>query len=31
MIGNGLSSNDRQEEIYFVENLDDIKRILRLA
>ena len=27
----GLSSNERQEKIYFAENLDDIKRILRLA
>ena len=31
MIEKGLSSNERQEGIYFVENLDDIKRILRLA
>ena len=31
MIEKGLSSNERQEGIYFVENLDDIKQILRLA
>ena len=31
MIEKGLSSNERQEKIYFVENLDDIKRILKLA
>ena len=31
MIERGLSSNERQEGIYFVENLDDIKQILRLA
>ena len=31
MIEKGLSSNERQEEIFFVENLDDIKRILRRA
>ena len=31
MIEKGLSSNERQERIYFVENLDDIKQILRLA
>ena len=31
MIEKGLSSKERQEGIYFVENLDDIKRILRLA
>ncbi len=31
MIKEGLSSNERQEEIYFVENLDDIKRILRFV
>ncbi|WP_455148575.1 LOG family protein [Clostridium sp.] len=30
MIEKGLSSNERQEGIYFVENLDDIKQILRL-
>ena len=28
MIEKGLSSNERQEGIYFAENLDDIKRIL---
>ena len=31
MIEKGLSSNERQEGIFFVENLDDIKRILRRA
>ena len=31
MIEKGLSSNERQAGIYFVENLDDIKQILRLA
>ena len=31
MIEKGLSSKERQEGIYFVENLDDIKRILKLA
>ena len=31
MIKEGLSSNERQEGIYFVENLDDIKRILRFV
>ena len=31
MIEKGLSSKERQEGIYFVEDLDDIKRILRLA
>ena len=31
MIEKGLSSNERQEGIYFAENLDDIKRILRLV
>ena len=31
MIEKGLSSKERQEGIYFVENPDDIKRILRLA
>ena len=31
MIEKGLSSKKRQEGIYFSENLDDIKRILRLA
>ena len=31
MIEKGLSSNERQEGIYFAENLDDIKRILRQA
>ena len=31
MIDKGLSSNERQEGIFFVENLDDIKRILRRA
>ena len=29
MIEKGLSSKERQEGIYFAENLDDIKRILR--
>ena len=28
MIENGLSSRERQEGIYFAENLEDIKRIL---
>ena len=31
MIEKGLSSKERQEGIYFAENLDDIKRILKLA
>ena len=31
MIEKGLSSNERQEGIYFAENLNDIKRILKLA
>ena len=31
MIEKGLSSKDRQEGIYFTENLEDIKRILKLA
>lgn len=31
MIEKGLSSKDRQEGIYFAENLEDIKRILKLA
>ena len=31
MIEKGLSSKERQEGIYFVENLDDIKQILKLA
>ena len=31
MIEKGLSSPERQEGIYFAEDLDDIKRILRLA
>ena len=31
MIEKGLSSNGRQDGIYFVENLDDTKRILRQA
>ena len=31
MIEKGLSSKERQEGIYFVENLDDIKRILKFA
>ena len=31
MIEKGLSSKERQEGIYFVEDLDDIKRILKLA
>ena len=31
MIEKGLSSKERQEGNYFVENLDDIKRILKLA
>ena len=31
MIEKGLSSNERQEGIYFAENLDDIKRILGRA
>lgn len=30
MIENGLSSNERQEGIYFAENLDEIKQILKL-
>lgn len=30
MIAKGLSSRERQEGIYFAENLEDIKRILRL-
>ena len=30
MIAKGLSSKERQEGIYFAENLEDIKRILRL-
>ena len=30
MITKGLSSKERQEGIYFAENLEDIKRILRL-
>ena len=29
MIENGLSSMERQEGIYFAENLEDIKRILQ--
>jgi lysine decarboxylase len=31
MIEKGLSSKERQEGIYFAENLDDIKQILKLA
>ena len=31
MIEKGLSSRERQKGIYFAENLDDIKRILKLA
>ena len=31
MIEKGLSSKERQEGIYFVENLEDIKRILRFV
>ena len=31
MIEKVLSSNERQEGIYFAENLNDIKRILKLA
>ena len=31
MIEKGLSSDERQEGIYFAHNLDDIKRILKLA
>ena len=31
MIEKGLSSIERQEGIYFAENLNDIKRILKLA
>ena len=31
MIEKGLSSKDRQEGIYFTENLEDIKRILKLV
>ena len=31
MIEKGLSSDERQEGIYFARNLDDIKRILKLA
>lgn len=31
MIEAGLSSKERQEEIYFAESLDEIKRILHLA
>ncbi len=31
MIEKGLSSKERQEGIYFAENLDDIKRILKLV
>ena len=31
MIEMGLSSKERQEGIYFAENLDDIKQILKLA
>lgn len=30
MIENGLSSNEIQEGIYFAENLDEIKQILKL-
>lgn len=31
MVEKGLSSKERQEGIYFAENLDDIKRILKLV
>ena len=31
MIQKGLSSNERQQGIYFAENLGDIKRILKSA
>ena len=31
MLEKGLSSDERQEGIYFARNLDDIKRILKLA
>lgn len=31
MIEKGLSSNERQEGIYFAENLNDIKQILKLV